>query len=59
MQQISAGRMLALSGAQVASGTRFADAQGNRFREYAGDAPLTLTGGDALKCVHEAATTIG
>ncbi|KQR12934.1 hypothetical protein ASF90_06785 [Xanthomonas sp. Leaf148] len=59
MQLIFAGRMLALLGAQAASGMRFADAQGNRFREYAGDAPLPLTGGDALKCVHEAATTIG
>ncbi|MEA9577830.1 hypothetical protein VC218_02515 [Xanthomonas nasturtii] len=59
MWLIFAGRMLALPGVQAASGMRFADAQGNRFREYAGDAPLSLTGGDALKCVHEAATTIG
>ncbi|MEA9557016.1 hypothetical protein VC273_14180 [Xanthomonas nasturtii] len=51
--------MLALPGAQAASGMRFANAQGNRFREYAGDAPLSLTGGDAVKRVHEAATTIG
>ncbi|MEA9587310.1 hypothetical protein VC279_17860 [Xanthomonas sp. WHRI 10064A] len=59
MRLIFAGRMLALPGTQAASGMRFADAQGNRFREYAGDAPLSLRGGDALKCVHEAATTIG
>ncbi|OAX85746.1 hypothetical protein A7D16_06290 [Xanthomonas nasturtii] len=53
------GRTLTLLGTQAASGTRLADAHGNQFREHAGEATLSLAGGDAVKCVHEAATTIG
>lgn len=53
------GRTLTLLGTQAASGTRLADAHGNQFREHAGAATLSLAGGDAVKCVHEAATTIG
>ncbi|RBD72428.1 MliC family protein, partial [Xanthomonas oryzae] len=52
-------RRLILVSAQAASGTRFADAQGNQFWEHAGEATLSLAGGEALKCVHEATTTIG
>ncbi|AUJ14712.1 hypothetical protein BVV20_19755 [Xanthomonas oryzae pv. oryzae] len=52
-------RRLILVSAQAASGTRFADAQGNQFWEHGGEATLSLAGGEALKCVHEAATTIG
>ncbi|PPV06882.1 MliC family protein [Xanthomonas bromi] len=52
-------RTLVLLSAQAASGTRFADAQGNQFWEHAGEATLSLAGGEAMKCVHEAATTIG
>ncbi|MBB3834723.1 membrane-bound inhibitor of C-type lysozyme [Xanthomonas arboricola] len=53
------GRALTLLSAQAASGARFADAHGNQFWEHAGEATLSLAGGDAVKCVHEAATTIG
>ncbi|WOB25818.1 MULTISPECIES: MliC family protein [Xanthomonas] len=53
------GRTLTLLSAQAASGARFADAQGNQFWEHAGEATLSLAGGEAVKCVHEAATTIG
>ncbi|MEA5122711.1 MliC family protein [Xanthomonas floridensis] len=52
-------RTLTLLSAQAASGARFADAQGNQFWEHAGEATLSLAGGEAIKCVHEAATTIG
>lgn len=52
-------RTLILLSAQAASGARFADAQGNQFWEHAGEATLSLAGGEAVKCVHEAATTIG
>ncbi|AJZ46448.1 MliC family protein [Xanthomonas citri pv. citri] len=53
------GRTLILLSAQAASGARFADAQGNQFWEHAGESTLSLAGGEALKCVHETATTIG
>ncbi|APP75421.1 MliC family protein [Xanthomonas vesicatoria] len=53
------GRTLTLLSAQAASGERFADAQGNQFWEHAGEATLSLAGGEGVKCVHEAATTIG
>ncbi|AOL20863.1 hypothetical protein BGK55_18295 [Xanthomonas citri pv. malvacearum] len=53
------GRTLILLSAQAASGARFADAQGNQFWEPAGESTLSLAGGEALKCVHETATTIG
>ncbi len=52
-------RTLTLLSAQAASGARFADVQGNQFWEHAGEATLSLAGGGAIKCVHEAATTIG
>ncbi|KPL48858.1 hypothetical protein XAXN_11090 [Xanthomonas axonopodis] len=51
-------RRLILLSAQAASGARFADAQGNQFWEHAGEATLSLAGGEAIKCVHETATTI-
>ncbi|KFA23783.1 MliC family protein [Xanthomonas vasicola] len=52
-------RRLLLLSAQAASGARFADAQGNQFWEHVGEATLALAGGEAIKCVHETATTIG
>ncbi|MBB4723784.1 MliC family protein [Xanthomonas euvesicatoria] len=52
-------RRLILLSAQAASGARFADAQGNQFWEHAGEATLSLAGGEAIRCVHETATTIG
>ncbi|PKV14462.1 MliC family protein [Xanthomonas prunicola] len=52
-------RRLILLSAQAASGARFADAQGNQFWEHAGEATLSLAGSEAIKCVHEAAMTIG
>ncbi|MCD0246477.1 MliC family protein [Xanthomonas melonis] len=52
-------RTLTLLGAQAGSGARFADAQGNQFWEHGGEATLSLAGGEAVKCVHEAAATIG
>ncbi|WP_017164566.1 MliC family protein, partial [Xanthomonas phaseoli] len=53
------GRRLVLLSAQAASGARFADAQGNQFWEHAGEATLSLAGGEAIRCVHETAITIG
>ncbi|KHL51903.1 MliC family protein [Xanthomonas cannabis] len=54
------GRALTLlSAAQAAYGARFADAHGNQFWEHAGEATLSLAGGDAVKCVQEPASTIG
>ncbi|MBV6813167.1 MliC family protein [Xanthomonas campestris pv. passiflorae] len=52
-------RRLVLLSAQAASGARFADAQGNQFWEHAGEATLSLAGGEAIRCVHETAITIG
>ncbi|KAB7769944.1 MliC family protein [Xanthomonas maliensis] len=53
------GRRLVLPVAESGSGARYADAQGNQFWEHAGEATLTLAGGDARQCVRSDADAVG
>ncbi|MCW1982955.1 MliC family protein [Xanthomonas campestris] len=53
------GRTLLLTHADAPTGARYADIHGNAFWAHAGEATLTLAGGEAVKCTQADASGVG
>lgn len=53
------GRTLLLTHADAPTGARYADIHGNAFWVHAGEATLTLAGGEAVKCTQADASGVG